>query len=272
MIKEGNGVKRIKGALALIIAVCLLLSACGSQTQGRFRVLRSFGVQEFRIGFRNDDYLRYFMEAQLKVMAAEGITGAISRNWFSEDAATFPSDAAAMDAIEVIPYRNVIIGANPDAFPMSYLNEDGTFSGFDIDVVRTVCQRLGWDCSFQPIKAENAYVELSSGNVDVAWGGLALDGSATNFTVLAPYMANELVLVTRSDSGIRSVRGLKGKTLAIDVDQKYMDVLAQDQKLMDSLGEIRRMTGGMQSCFEAMDSGGADATIAYSVALIHYAR
>lgn len=265
--------KKIKRATAaaLIIFLSLTLCACGGgSAYGRYRVLETFGSQTYAIGFRNNDYVRYYVDAALKVLAADGTIHGIALKWFGADSTTFAADAKALDGLE-IPQRTLIVGLDPDAFPVSYA-DGGDYAGFDVDAARAVCEKLGWEIKFQPIKAENAYVELSSGNIDCAWGGLALDTASTKFTVLATYMTNELVLLVRTDSNIRSKGKLSGRTLAIDVDQKYMDALSSDQKLMESLGEIKRVTGGTQRCFETLDSGAADAIITYSAAAIYYGK
>ena len=79
-----------------------------------------------------------------------------------------------------------------------------------MELARAVCARLGWTAQFISIKSENAYVELSSGNVDCAWGGLTLDPDETDLRVLTPYLTDELVIITRADTGAKSLRGLKG--------------------------------------------------------------
>jgi ABC-type amino acid transport substrate-binding protein len=85
-------------------------------------------------------------------------------------------------------------------------------------------------------------------------------------------MTNELVLIVRADSGIRSKAKLSGKTLAIDVGAKYMDALDSDADLKSRLGKVSRLTGGAQACFAALDSGEADAVIVYSVAARYYGK
>ncbi|NCB50368.1 MAG: transporter substrate-binding domain-containing protein [Clostridia bacterium] len=264
--------------VALLLAFCLLflLCACGSgddtaASNGKYRTLETFEDQTFAIGFRNDDFVRYYVEAAIKELAADGTIHNIAVQWFSEDATTFESDSEALDRIGDIPGRTLIIGLDEDAFPMSYADGNG-YSGFDVDVARAVCGKLGWDIKFIPINSADAYVELSSGNIDCAWGGLSLDTETSDYTVLPSYMTNSLVLIVRSDSGINSKGRLSGKTLAIDVAAKYIDVLNSDADLKDSLGQVTRLTGGAQACFEALDSGEADAIIVYSVAARYYGK
>lgn len=270
--------KNLIKPVALFLVVCLvfLLGACGTDgdtaaSNGKYRTLETFESRTFAIGFRNDDFVRYYVDAALKELAASGKIHSIAVQWFSDDATVFESDAEALERIGDIPGRTLIVGLDEDAFPMSYADGD-SYAGFDVDVARAVCETLGWDLKFIPITSEDAYIELSSGNIDCAWGGLALDTETSDYTVLPPYMTNSLVLIVRSDSGIHSRSRLSGKTLAIDVSAKYMDVLNNDEELKDSLGKVTRLTGGAQACFEALDNGTADAIIVYSVAARYYGK
>lgn len=262
----------MKKAAALLLALLLALSlcACGGTSYGNYRVLGSFGEQQYYIGFRTGDSVQYYVEAALRVLAADGTIHKLALEWFSEDLTGFTADATALDDVP-LPQRTLIVGVDEEAFPVSYADGDG-YAGFDPDLARAVCEKLGWQIQFQPIKADDAYVELSSGNVDCAWGGLALDAAADGYSVLGPYMTNELVLVVRRDSGIRSLRGLKGKTLAMDVDERYMEALSADEKLLARLGSVTRLTGGTQRCFEALDGGEADAIMTTRVAVAYYGR
>ena len=71
-------------------------------------------------------------------------------------------------------------------------------------------------------------------------------------------------------AGPRPSRGLKGDTLAMTVEQKYMDALSQNEKLMERLGQIKRVSGGTQSLFDQLNSGAVNAIIVYRLALSYY--
>lgn len=265
-----KGVRLLKLArkiLALALTLCLMLplTGCG-EVVGRYRIVETLGEQSYAIGFRNDDYVRYYVEAALQELAADGTISGLANSWFIEDNTYFVSRSNALAQFEGIPSRTLLVGADPDAYPLSY-QENGQFTGFDVELARAVCERLGWDVQFIAIKSENAYVELSSGNVDCAWGGLALDTDATNYSVLTPYLTDELVIITRADTGAKSLRGLKGLSLAISVEQKYMTLLSADESLMNRFGEIKRLTGGLQALLDAVNSGDAAAALVSSTAI-----
>ena len=88
-----------------------------------------------------------------------------------------------------------------------------------------------------------------------------------SITVLTPYLTDNLVIITRSDIGAKTLRGLNGSRLAITVEQKYIDLLSADEKLMNRFGEIKRLTGGLQALLNALNSGEADAALVSTTAI-----
>ena len=242
--------KRI-AALLLALALCVSCAAC-SKTVGSYRVVKTLGTEQFRIGFRDGDQAAVYVNAALKVLAADGTIHSLALKWFGTDNTTFDSDANALDALGDIPQRTFIMGLNEERFPMSYADGDG-YSGFDVELAQAVCARLGWTLQYQPISNQNAYVELSSGNVDCAWGGMVLDQTDSKdsknkkkqkMTLTAPYLENALQLIVRGDSKYRTTGSLKGTTVLLGTDETYMTALSADEKLLKHFGAAQRVTGG----------------------------
>lgn len=255
-------------ALALVLCLMLPLTGCGKIT-GRYRVLETLDTQSFSIGFRDGDYVQYYVEAALKVLAADGTVQRLAMQWFGEDRTSFSKDINALEKVGAAASRTLLLGADTDVFPMSY-EENGNYAGFDIDLAREVCNRLGWELKVIPIKAENAYVELSSGNIDVAWGGLVLDNEEGKYETLSPYLSNDIVLVTLADGGAKSLRGLKGQSLGVTTETKFMNALSSNEKLMERFDQIKRLTGGSKALLDALTGREVDAIIVYSIALAYY--
>ena len=62
------------------------------------------------------------------------------------------------------------------------------------------------------------YVELSSGNIDCAWGGIALDQKeveAGKYTQYGPYVSNNIVVAGRNGSIVWNKLKLGGRTMAM---------------------------------------------------------
>ena len=59
--------------------------------------------------------------------------------------------------------------------PMNYTDADGNFTGFDTELARAVCEKLGVEPEFQEIIWETKEVELAGKSIDCIWNGLTLD-------------------------------------------------------------------------------------------------
>ena len=275
-LSGGFPLKYGKRIAALLLALALCCCTACSKTVGSYRVVKTLGTEQFRIGFRDGDQAAVYVNAALKVLAADGTIHSLALKWFGTDNTTFDSDADALDALGDIPQRTFIMGLNEERFPMSYADGDG-YSGFDVELAQAVCARLGWTLQDQSIANRNAYVELSSGNVDCAWGGMVLDQTDSKdskkkqkLTLTAPYLENKLLLIVRGDSKYRTGSSLKGTTVLLGTDETYMDALSGEEKLMKNFGAAQRVTGGSKACFEALSAGECNAIVADSTALAYY--
>jgi ABC-type amino acid transport substrate-binding protein len=248
------------GVFLLLGAMLLSLCACG--TTEKYKIVKTLAKQEYYIGFRKDDALSYYVTGALKVMQADGTVSALSEKWFGDDRVAFASDADGLKNAGTINARTLLIGVDENAYPMSYV-ENGQYAGFDVELARALCQKLGWEPQFISIQTKDAYVELSSGNVDVAWGGLALDGKAEDYTVFGPYMENSIVIAALSGSS----SGISGKTLVMDVSQDSMDALDANENVKNKFGKITRSTGNTLANFASLDSGACDMVLTDSTAV-----
>ena len=85
-------------ALALVLCLMLPLAGCG-KISGRYRILETLETQSFSIGFRDGDYVQYYVEAALKVLAADGTVQRLAMQWFGEDKTTFSKDISALEKV-----------------------------------------------------------------------------------------------------------------------------------------------------------------------------
>ena len=148
-------------------------------------------------------------------------------------AALFAFSALAEDALP----DTLVMGFDSAYPPMTYTDEDGaTFIGFDIDVAKAVCERLGITLKYQPINWDSKELELDGGNIDCIWSGLTMtDALKERFAFSIPYMANEQVLVVRADSGIASIDDVAGKELGTQSGSSSVTVLDDEPDFTASL-------------------------------------
>ena len=253
----------------LILCMAFSLCACGGSTYGELEVLVE---QEYSLAFRNDDSTYNYVTAAIETLNAEGTVGDLTGKWFGSSIIDFKKDAKALEKVGMPEPRTFIIGVDINSFPMAYV-VDGNYWGFDVQLAMAVCERLGWTLQIQPIEKENVYVELSSGNIDCAWGGIALDQKeveAGKYTQYGPYVSNNIVVAGRNGSTIWNKLKLGGRTMAMCSTEESMAALETDPKLAKRLGQIIRLAGGTLECFEYLYSGKCDVVLTDSTALYYY--
>ena len=266
--------KKYKQIICAILAasLCLCLCACGRRTDGYG--VNSIDViveQDYSLAFRNDDPLYFYLTGAIEVLNAQGKVAELSAKWLGGEKLNFESNAEALDTYNIEP-RTLIIGVDINSFPMVYIS-NGTFWGFDIELAQAACDLLGWTLQAQSIEKENVYNELASGNIDVAWGGIALDESEIDeglYTQYGPYIHNDIVIAVRDSSTYWNVNRLKGKTLAMPSTTEARLALESDPKLLKNLGNVIRLVNGTTDCFSYLYAGSCDAILTDTTAILYY--
>ena len=68
--------------------------------------------------------------------------------------------------------ENTFVLGMDDSFPpMGFRNENNELVGFDVDLAREVCNKLGMELKVQTISWAAKEQELDSGNIDCIWNG-----------------------------------------------------------------------------------------------------
>lgn len=251
--------------------LALSLCACGGESYGVKTVL-TLVEQEYSLAFRNDDVTYYYVAAAIEKLNADGTVPELAYKWFGKDITTFGNDADAIEEIGMPAPRRFCIGLDPNAFPVSY-SSSGTYWGFDIQLAMAVCEFLGWELVLQPIEKEEVYTQLYSGNIDCAWGGIALDEkdiSAGKYTVYGPYLKNDIVIASRDRGGIWNTLQLGGANVAMPTTPEASAALSSNEKIAKRLKQVTRLAGGTTACFTYLYSGKCDAVLTDSTALYYY--
>ena len=259
--------------ILLALSLCLAFAACGSrQSSYGVQTVETLVQQDYSLAFRAYDNTEIYVTAAIEVLSGQGKVDELALKWFGDRIVSFPRNTAALDEYEVIVSRDLIIGIDINSFPMAYA-ANGTYWGFDVELASEVCELLGWNLKLQPIEKENVYVELSSGNIDVAWGGIALDEAEVAqgiYSQYGPYVHNDIVIAARSGAFLFNKLMLGGKTLAMCSTPEAMAALNSDAKLANRLGRVTRLAGGTTECFEYLYSGKCDAVLTDSTALYYF--
>ena len=255
---------------ALFCALVLSFAGCGIGGNDKYKVVDNLSQEQLCVAFRPDDKAGPAVIAAMQELQAEGKVTELSQKWFGKDVSMLKGEADAVKKLSEQPKkRSFLIGCDAGRLPFSG-KENGKITGFDVEFAQAVCDKLGWTAQFIPIDVSKADVELGSGNVDCVWGGYVYDEKDENVSVSPVYMKNTVVLSALSGSKIRSIGSLSGKTLTLTDNAYHNAMLEQYPKLKSKPGYIVRVTGGTAGCFEALNSGKADAIVTDQLALRYY--
>ena len=153
------------------------------------------------------------------------------------------------------------MGIDPEYRPFSYLGDDGTYTGFDVDVCKAVCEQLGWDFNVFAVNWDQKLIQLDNNECDCVWSGMTILDSMkeAGYVISRPYFDNEQVLLVKADSGIKSSADLAGKDVAVQLGTSGESLLNDDLKdLADTFGNVVTCDSFLK-CFTELDGNAVDA-------------
>ncbi|MBR6917163.1 MAG: amino acid ABC transporter substrate-binding protein [Clostridia bacterium] len=135
---------------------------------------------------------------------------------------------------KVLDAGRFVLGVDTEFPPMSFIDEIGEIVGFDIDIAKEVCERLGISLVTQPIDWETKEDALNSGEIDCIWSGMSVTPArAESMTLSDPYVKNDLIFVVDGDSDIFGLDDLKGKKVGVQSGNSTQEVLEDSELRAD---------------------------------------
>ena len=157
--------------------------------------------------------------------------------------------------------KTLIVGFNSQFPPFGYQDDNGNYTGFDLDLAKEVCKRNNWTYVPQPIIDWNSkQMELDGGEIDCIWSEFTINGREDDYTWSEPYFNNTKVVIVKENSSISSISDLKGKTIEIQQGSSFLNVLKNNKTLDDMLGEVNEVDG-YDTALMDLESGVCDAVI-----------
>lgn len=166
--------------------------------------------------------------------------------------------------------KKLVLGLDASFPPMGFRDDNQTIIGFDIDVAKEVCKRMGVELELQPIDWKAKEQELNTKNIDCIWNGLSYSKERENaFTLSKPYMVNNQVAVVLENSGINKLDDLEGKTVAIQNGSTASDAMDANEDFKDSLKELVKVDDNVQAMMD-LKVKGSDAVVMDEVVARYY--
>ena len=222
-------------------------TAADVSTGGEYVFLdETLGVESYAIGFRKgDDELAATVSGAVKALVLDGTYAKIGENYpdikdylcltaDDIDEADIPEKGSGDSSFT---FKH---GFDLDYPPYSYLQDDGSVGGFDVELCQAVCDYLGWGYEAVPFNWEAKDMELNAESCDCIWSGFTKEGREDKYTWGITYSNNTQGILVAADSGIETLDDLAGKIVGVQIDTSAADMLEDARKdLADTFAELK---------------------------------
>ena len=129
-----------------------------------------------------------------------------------------PAESAAESDLDYVKGKGSLVIGYTVYAPMNYTDDNGEFTGFDTELAKAVCEKLGVEPQFQEIVWETKEIELAGKTIDCIWNGMTLDPEReANMACTVPYVKNAQVVVMKADADYADTSSLIGKSVCAEV-------------------------------------------------------
>ena len=195
----------------------------------------TLGVESYAIGFRlGDEELAQTVSGAVQALVLNGTYDAIGEKYpdikdylcLSADGIDEASLPAEGSGDSSFTFKH---GFDLDYPPYSYLQDDGSVGGFDVELAQAVCEYMGWGYEAVPFNWDAKDMELNAGSCDCIWSGFTKEGREDAYTWGITYSNNTQGILVASDSGIQSLDDLAGKIVGVQTATSAYDMLEDSQ-------------------------------------------
>ena len=157
--------------------------------------------------------------------------------------------------------KTFVMGIDPEYPPFSYLDENGEYNGFDVEICKAACDLLGWDFKVFGVNWDQKLVQLNGKECDCIWSGMTILDSMkeAGYVISAPYYDNTQVIMVKEGSDIKSSADLAGKVVAVQLGTSGESLLKGDLADMAATFDELTTCDSFLKCFTELDSNGVDA-------------
>lgn len=173
------------------------------------------------------------------------------------------------DSNKDVERTKLVVGFDAEYPPYGYKDDNGEYTGFDLEMAKAVADLRGWELVKTPIDWASKDMELNSGSIDCIWNGFTINGREDDYTWSVPYVDNSQVVVTAEDSGIDKIADLAGKDVGVQTASAALDLLnGKQSEIKDTFTSLTEYAD-YNTAFTELQAGAIDA-IAMDIGVAEY--
>lgn len=137
----------------------------------------------------------------------------------------------------------IFVGANIGNVPWEFQDTDGSFIGFEVDLVNEISSRLGRQSEISNVPFNGLFSAVQSGRIHIAISSIGItEKRLESVAFTQPFYDSDQSLTTVKGSGITSLADLRGEIVAADTGSAG-DIWATENQEKYGFAEIRRYEG-----------------------------
>jgi polar amino acid transport system substrate-binding protein len=138
---------------------------------------------------------------------------------------------------------NILVGANIGNVPWEFQDKDGTYIGFEIDLINQIGGQLKRKINIVNIPFNGLFAAVQSGRIDLAISSITItEKRLESVSFTQPYFDSDQSLTVLNNGKIKNLYDLEGEIVAVDTGSTG-DIWATANKEKYKLAEIRRYEG-----------------------------
>ena len=176
------------------------------KNEGLVILEEEFAVEEYAIAIKKDNTeLKDAINGALAELKQDGTLAAITAYWI-DNSDTDETKISAYTSPEGTEYPNgtLVMATNAEFPPYESIN-DGKVVGFDADMMRAVCDKLGYELKIENIDFDSIIAAIKSGKADVGVAGMTItEDRLQNIDFSDPYTTATQVIIVRESSNTQA--------------------------------------------------------------------
>ena len=150
------------------------------------------------------------------VLAVGALTACSGSDTANEDNVGEKNNATFRTVDEIKQSGKVIIGVFSDKAPFGYVDENGSYQGYDVYFAERIAKDLGVDVEYVSTDPASRVEYAATGKVDIILANFTVtEERAEKVDFALPYMKVKLGVVSPDTAVVRSIDDLKDKTLIV---------------------------------------------------------
>jgi len=167
---------------------------------------------------------------------------------------------------EVIDKKALIMGYDKNYMPMGFTEENGIYTGFDIDLAKAICKRIITPSGDQTtlnvmlVSGDDGVSGINDGSIDFLGNSMSARGDGEkNLGYSSTILTNAQVIVALKSNTAKTKNDLYGKNIAVVPNSISAEALAGDSSFKSKITVVEAVD--IKTAIAELNSGKVDAVV-----------